>query len=667
MQRRVGVIPGLVAVVLGLVTLATGARAQEASARSRALLLRAEDSRAATRRDLNRILVDSRSRNVTLQRLAVRALGRLERPDLARYVYPRLTSYVPEVRMEAANALGQIAQSLKPGAVLTRIKSGLLGRLDKESNSQVVGTLCRTLGRLPYSDAAEVQRMESRLVDASRQSETVEVALGVAMGLESLIREDGRLSPPAPPTLARLRELTNESGDSVASDGARVRRLALLALTEAKGIDDATLQRTSRDQDEQVRREAVAAAGEQPDLPHAPSVIAAGLKDPSAMVRYEALRAYGRTSEAAVCDPVLKAVDDADAHVSLLALDLLGQPCGTSDRGVDVLKAQLASLGGGDWHRPAHALLALAKRSPDAAGAALPAFESSKTWEVRMYAARAAGLLRDQETLHRLALDADDNVRNAAIEGLQKVSGHAGDPLYLVALTRPGYQLVRTAALALAGTFRKADAVRGLLAALDRITAEKRDTSRDVRMALLDRLAELGSKADQKALVPYLRDFDPVVAARAAEVLSAWTGRSYRARTTRLTITEDVTSRELDRVRAPRARVTMAGGGSFDIALLTTDAPATVLRFVKMAEAGYYNGLTFHRVVPNFVIQGGSPGRTSTWATPGTCATRSGCGRTCAGRSASPPAAATPATASSSSISSTIPASTATTPSSARC
>ena len=37
------------------------------------------------------------------------------------------------------------------------------------------------------------------------------------------------------------------------------------------------------------------------------------------------------------------------------------------------------------------------------------------------------------------------------------------------------------------------------------------------------------------------------------------------------------------------------------------DAPNTVANFVKLAESGYYNGLNFHRVIPDFVIQGGCP------------------------------------------------------------
>ena len=37
------------------------------------------------------------------------------------------------------------------------------------------------------------------------------------------------------------------------------------------------------------------------------------------------------------------------------------------------------------------------------------------------------------------------------------------------------------------------------------------------------------------------------------------------------------------------------------------DAPGTVANFIKLAKDGYYDGLTFHRVIPDFVIQGGCP------------------------------------------------------------
>lgn len=42
------------------------------------------------------------------------------------------------------------------------------------------------------------------------------------------------------------------------------------------------------------------------------------------------------------------------------------------------------------------------------------------------------------------------------------------------------------------------------------------------------------------------------------------------------------------------------------------DAPNTVDNFLKLAEKGYYNGLNFHRVIPDFVIQGGCPNGTGT-------------------------------------------------------
>jgi peptidyl-prolyl cis-trans isomerase B (cyclophilin B) len=52
--------------------------------------------------------------------------------------------------------------------------------------------------------------------------------------------------------------------------------------------------------------------------------------------------------------------------------------------------------------------------------------------------------------------------------------------------------------------------------------------------------------------------------------------------------------------------------GTFDIALNTTEAPITTNSFAYLAEEGFYNELTFHRIVPEFVIQGGDPTATGT-------------------------------------------------------
>lgn len=47
--------------------------------------------------------------------------------------------------------------------------------------------------------------------------------------------------------------------------------------------------------------------------------------------------------------------------------------------------------------------------------------------------------------------------------------------------------------------------------------------------------------------------------------------------------------------------------GVMKIEFYDNDTPNTVANFVKLAKSGFYDGLTFHRVIPNFVIQGGCP------------------------------------------------------------
>lgn len=47
--------------------------------------------------------------------------------------------------------------------------------------------------------------------------------------------------------------------------------------------------------------------------------------------------------------------------------------------------------------------------------------------------------------------------------------------------------------------------------------------------------------------------------------------------------------------------------GDIELALYPSKAPVTVANFLNLASRGYYKGITFHRVIPNFMIQGGDP------------------------------------------------------------
>ena len=52
--------------------------------------------------------------------------------------------------------------------------------------------------------------------------------------------------------------------------------------------------------------------------------------------------------------------------------------------------------------------------------------------------------------------------------------------------------------------------------------------------------------------------------------------------------------------------------GDIRIELTPDKTPMTVANFVNLTERGYYDGLTFHRVIPNFMVQGGDPNGTGT-------------------------------------------------------
>ena len=56
----------------------------------------------------------------------------------------------------------------------------------------------------------------------------------------------------------------------------------------------------------------------------------------------------------------------------------------------------------------------------------------------------------------------------------------------------------------------------------------------------------------------------------------------------------------------PVATMEVEGYGTIKMELYPDKAPNTVANFIRLANRGYYNGKTFHRTIPNFVIQGGA-------------------------------------------------------------
>jgi cyclophilin family peptidyl-prolyl cis-trans isomerase/HEAT repeat protein len=599
-------------VVLVLLTAFVANDAEAQALRER--IIAAEDARVVTEPAIAPILEGLRSGDPSLAALAARALGRFERPAFVPHLLPMLAHERPVVRREAANALGQSLARVPrtgdaaPPAELVLVTRELLDRLAREDDPTVRGTIAETLGRLPFCSEQAAREVEAALRNLL-QALHPDVLTGAIKGAEAWLRfNQGRYAATAD-TVARLRAVATLDLHRLEPSYAFIRRVAWLAVNAVRAGDIKTIADGYADPDAQVRRLAlVALINAMASDDERRAVLGPALMDRSFHVRYDAVRIYSRLLQAGDCAPIVAALGDANPHVRLAAIDALATPCPPASgvaAALAKLVEQLPSATAGDrvaWHEPAHALVSLAAVDRAAAASRLAAFAQHQVWHVRARAARAAAVLQDAAMLERLGRDENDNVRHEAIAGLRQVAGHAADAVFIEALERADYQLILTAAQALEGAPDRAAAVPALLRAFARLTLERRETSRDPRIALLTRLRELGSAADAPALRPCLADFDPVVAVECATTLQAWTGAAQSTKPVplRAPAIED---------RLPnRARFVMNAGGAFDVTLFPGETPATISRFAQLARRGYYNGLTFHRFVANFVIQGGSPG-----------------------------------------------------------
>ena len=491
-----------------LLIIASSARAQRAQPVDTAALQRiliAEDSRA-TDAALQPVLDASTGADTLLRRVAIRAIGRLQRPAMLPQLITALHDNLPSVRAEAATAITQSLINIRRSPADPRqdnvrtAADALIAALGTETSTNTAGAIAEALGRLPYGDSTGANRAAEALI--AHQSHTFDGVRGFYW--LALYRRNNPLPPALVPALHADWLRTN----------AAARRVATLTLGLINALDSATSISAGHDPDPQVRRLALAGLARlSPALRE--TLLQRALADTSAIVRIGAIAAFRAGNPTPDCTPLIAASSDRNDYVALAAIDALGGACSDASMAQAALQVAISSATSSRTHRSipaeAHAIVALARQHVAPPTSAL----QSTQWLIRVAAANAAAVVSDTTVLYRLARDPDHNVREAAITGLAAVVKHGADSTYIAALTSPGYQVALAASTALA---KSPDtlAVPALFNALDRLTAEHRENSRDPRMGILKALPATASSGDADRLRPYLADFDTAVAATAA-------------------------------------------------------------------------------------------------------------------------------------------------------
>ena len=334
--------------------------------------------------------------------------------------------------------------------------------------------------------------------------------------------------------------------------------------------------------------------------------------EPAWRLRYRALGAKNDD-----CAVLRGALADSAWHVRLRAADLVTASCSADAALVTTLRGWTSSPdraarspNGAAWQPAAHAIVALARVSPADAHRLLPRFTGSASPWVRTYAARAAAVLADTQALRGLVRDTNDNVKEAAVDALSKLTGHVDDALYVAALEAKGYQAARAGARALKGAAPSGDLRRAVIAAAYRLRKDSSETSRDARIEVMARIAELADVADAASVAALAADFDCEVA-KAAAATATKLGTATASRCTPFARPLPVDAVRFALGDIVRLRVVMApgsGGGTFTVRLRGDIAPMMSARVLALVRSKYYDRQAWHRVEPDFVIQGPSRG-----------------------------------------------------------
>ena len=577
------------------------------SVRTRAALAAGRIGNEGALAELGNLL--RQDKDPSVRAISAFAIGEIESLNGANFLVTTLnnTTETDEVKARAIEGLGKIAAALPP---------------TQQARAKEIG-----------AEVLEVLKSEIARTMPSRQM----LLLGITAVLRSkpanagptmavlLTNKDPRIRADAANALARLRLkdgnsqlpdlLSNDPDPVVRSNAARV-----LGATEEKSAFDKLLSATG-DKDSRVRVSAIRALVALKD-PRAADVLlkrgmaVTGLKRnglPSELNEVlEIATALGRLLAGTDNEPVMDWLKKGEVELNHSAPELeLAQVRISPDKylasfGSDPTKAKhnLQELLILHWRSGASVAQALREIS------ALPGTAKNKAELMQSAESLLTAMLNYQSSDVKINSLLPLHTEYGVPDVLRAYAAYKPKDLFEVLSThlQENDVIIRATAADLLGDLPPSPEIAQMLEVA--LVRALKDDLNDAALSILDSLAKQKSEAANSAIKrSALIGDDYLLRQRAISLLKENGAGDYSSQigTVHTRNTEADYKRALSRAGKGVRAVVTTTKGSFTMELLPNEAPLTVDNFVRLARRGYFNGIGFHRVVPNFVIQAGDP------------------------------------------------------------
>ena len=498
-------------------------------------------------------------------------------------------------------------------------------------------------------------------IAAANASDPSHKAIGSAI-LGTLTKQNRESNIILQAILATLRARPEGADKAVApflaSPDARIRADAANTLSRirARNANPELRRMLVNDRDPIARANAARALGAAEDKEAGAVLIDAAVRDPDNRVRVSAIRSLGTIREQAAANSLLahgeKLVQQSTASKSRISAEqnelieiatVLGRLLANTRnaRASDLLSRAIEG-------NPDSSELALARFRIDPADIEVAIDAASDARKISM----VAQLLGELSAIEATSSEVKDMKEKAPLALKKMFEGFSSEPSKMIpkhveatpeilqayaryktadlkqlsvrALTHEDVYVRAAAAGALVDLSSDAEVVSALKSAYTKALQTDKD-SNDAQLAMLAALVKLDKTASESSLREALAYPDVIVRRQAADLIKS-NGLSaqfpdaekrvypiwpYNPRNT--TRSGQVLNRDADYRRALARKngsvraVLTTEKGTLTIEFLPQDAPLTVDNFVKLARSRYFDGLTVHRVVPNFVMQDGDP------------------------------------------------------------